>query len=346
MAKQFFNVIPGSDACCILLYGEIGEYHDCVRSADIARELLEAAAAYKKVDVRINSKGGDVYAGIAIFNALRNSSAEITIYIDGIAASIASAIAQCGKRVEMSRYARLMIHGVSGGMYGSKAELQNLISEIESLEATLCSIYAEKTGKTPEEIREAYFDGKDHWLTAQEALDLGFVDGIYDADPVPEDSTPEQIYVAIQNRLQVEQNDNNMIEKLKQRASFANCATDDDVLRRVDELETAAAKTPALEVENTALKAENEAFKAEKEAAEEAVIDNTLEEAFKDGRITDPEKAEFKAMFKAAPDVARAQLERRKPSQRIVNQLDGGQGGTGKSAWDARMEEIRKNANQ
>ena len=98
-------MIPGTDACCILLYGDIGEYDDNVRSGDIARELLEAEALTGKVDVRINSNGGEVYSGIAIFNALKNSKADITIYVDGIAASMASVIALCGKPVQMSRTA-------------------------------------------------------------------------------------------------------------------------------------------------------------------------------------------------------------------------------------------------
>lgn len=130
-------MIPGTDACCILLYGDIGEYDDNVRSGDIARELLEAEALTGKVDVRINSNGGEVYSGIAIFNALKNSKADITIYVDGIAASMASVIALCGKPVQMSRYARLMLHSVQGGCYGNKDEMKDCIREIEALEDTL-----------------------------------------------------------------------------------------------------------------------------------------------------------------------------------------------------------------
>ena len=89
-------MIPGEDACCILLYGDIGEYSD-VTAAAIVRELMEAEASGKRIDVRINSNGGDVYTGIAIFNALRGSKADIHIYVDGIAASMASVIALCGK---------------------------------------------------------------------------------------------------------------------------------------------------------------------------------------------------------------------------------------------------------
>jgi ATP-dependent Clp endopeptidase proteolytic subunit ClpP len=338
MTKKIFNMIPGPDSCCVLLYGEIGEWN----SADIARELIEAAITYKKIDVRINSRGGEVLAGIAIFNTLRNIvDAEITIYIDGIAASIASAIAMCGKRVEMSRYARLMIHGVSGGMWGTKTELASLLEEIESLEETLCSIYAEKTGQTPEQIRETYFDGKDHWLTADEALELGFIDAIYDAEPVPDASTPEKIYTAIQNRF-TNQNFNNMLKQLQKRPSFANCATDEDVLNRVDELEKEAAKVKSLETENQRLTSEAEARRAADEEAAEAVVDAELDEAVKTNRIMEPEKAEFKAMYKANPEIYKAQLARRKPGTRIVDVLKDGEGGQ-TDVWAERFQEIENN---
>lgn len=162
---------------------------------------MEAERVSRRIHIRINSNGGEVYSGIAIFNALRQSKADIRIYVDGIAASMASVIALCGKPVEMSRYARLMLHSVSGGCYGNKQDLQRCMEEIESLESSLSEIYSERLGLDPDTIRQTYFDGEDHWLTAQEALDLGFIDGIYDADPVPEDSTPAQIYTLFNNRL-------------------------------------------------------------------------------------------------------------------------------------------------
>ena len=239
MTRQFFNMIAGKDgAACLLLYGNIGTYED-VRSGDIVRELLEIEATYPKVDVRINSMGGEVYAGIAIFNALRNSRADITIYIDGIAASIASVIAACGKPVHMSRFARLMIHSVSGGCWGDKDDLRKCIDEIDALEGTLADIYASRTGKTAGEVRAEWFDGEEHWFTADEALAAGLVDGVYDTEPVPEDSTPRQVYEIYQNRLNP---DKMLIDELKKRPSFANVAGDEEVLTRVGRLETEAAK--------------------------------------------------------------------------------------------------------
>ena len=96
--ERIFNIIPGpqEDTCCILLYGEIGDYAD-VGAEDIVCQLVAAERTYRKIDVRINSVGGEVAAGIAIFNFLRQSAADITIYIDCIAASTASFIAGCGK---------------------------------------------------------------------------------------------------------------------------------------------------------------------------------------------------------------------------------------------------------
>lgn len=130
--KRFFNIIPGKDAACILLYGEIGEY-DRVRSGDIARELIEAESASRQIDVRINSIGGDIFTGMAIFNAFRQSAADITIYIDGVAASMGSVIAACGKPVKMSRYARLMVHSPSGGAYGNAGEMEETAGMLKAL---------------------------------------------------------------------------------------------------------------------------------------------------------------------------------------------------------------------
>lgn len=338
MTKRFFNLIPSADSCCILLYGYIGEY-DTITSADITRELLEAEASYKKIDVRINSLGGEVYAGIAIFNALRNSKADITIYIDGVAASTASFIASCGKPLKMSRYARLMLHSISGGVYGTTSDLLSCIEEIKQLENTLCEIYSSRCGKSVNEIRATYFDGKDHWLTAQQALELGFIDEIYDTDPVPEDSNPQQIYNIYQNRLTNQKpNNNKMIEQLKKRPSFANCASEADVLQRIGELEANAAKVPALTQERDDLKAKNKVFEGKVAADAEAEVVALVDNAFNEGRISEPQKATYVALLKADRENGEAALKALPAQKRIVDVL--GQDGTGPGAWEKRMTEL------
>lgn len=343
--KHFFNIHPiNEDSCSILLYGEIGDFGSGVSSGDITRELLAAEASYKRIDVRINSIGGEVYAGIAIFNALRNSSADIRIYIDGIAASMASVIALCGKPVEMSKYARLMLHSVSGGCYGNKEELRSTLKEIESLEDTLCAMYAARMGKAPEWIKQTYFDGSEHWLTADEALSLGLIDGIYDADPVPvpPDSTPEQIYTLFNNRLnRGPQTDPNMnIDEIKKRPQFKDCATEADVLERIDQLEGQAAKAEALESENADLKAK---VKEHEDAAEQVAAaerQTLLDEAEGDGRINAETRPVYENLLKEHPEDGKKALSALTPKKRVVEDLHG-DGSKKESPWDKRQREIR-----
>ncbi len=337
-------MIPGTDACCILLYGDIGEY-DGVRSGDIARELLEAEALTGKVDVRINSNGGEVYSGIAIFNALKNSKADITIYVDGIAASMASVIALCGKPVQMSRYARLMLHSVQGSCYGNKDEMKNCIREIEALEDTLCEMYATRMGKAKDEIRAMYFDGRDHWLRADEALSLGLIDGIYDADPVPEDSTPEQVFQIFNNRLQQPQNENDMnLDELKKRPRFTNCATDDDFLREIGLLETEAGKVPSLNAEVDRLKGELKVFQDKAEADDAAARKQLLDAAEKDGRIDAATRPIYENLLAKDRENSEKALEKLSPKRRVMTDVRTEPDNEG--PWNKRMREIQEKLNR
>jgi ATP-dependent Clp endopeptidase proteolytic subunit ClpP len=342
MKNKFLNIVASGSNATIFLYGDIGDssWYD-VRSVDISRELKEAESAYKKIDVRINSNGGEVYAGIAIFNALRNSKADIHIYVDGIAASMASVIALCGKPVEMSKYARLMLHSVSGGCYGSKGELKEVIEQIESLEGSLCDMYAKKTGLTADKIRETYFDGKDHYLNANEALSAGFVDGIYDADPVPEDSTPEQIYQIFNNRLHKPQITNQMnIEDLRKRPLFKDAATDADVLRIVGHLETEAGKVTGLTTQVTDLTARLKVFEDKAKADADAAKKTLLDEAEADGRINAQTRPVYQALLDKDRENGEAALRALTVKKRVVTALKEGNEPL-PGAWEKRQEEIR-----
>lgn len=337
-------MIPGREACCILLYGDIGDYDD-VRSGDIARELLEAESAYGKIDVRINSNGGDVYAGIAIFNALKNSKADITIYIDGIAASMASVIALCGKPVQMSRYSRLMLHSVMGGCYGNKDEMRRCIAEIESLEDTLCEMYATRLGKGKDEIRSTYFDGTDHWLRADEALALGFIDGIYDADPVPEDSTPDQVYQIFNNRLNKPQNEEQMnLDELKKRPHFKNRASDEDFLREIGVLETEAGKVPGLNTEVNRLTGELKVFQDKAKADEENSRKKLLDDAQEDGRIDATTRPIYENLLVKDRENGEKALEKLAPKRKVMNDLHVNP--TDESPWNKRQREIKEKLNR
>lgn len=342
MKTKYFNrFVPGDGRCTVYLYGEIGEDRP-VNSTDIVLDLADASREYGRVDIRINSVGGDVYSGIAIFNAIVQSNADIHIYIDGIAASMASAIALCGKPVEMSRYARLMIHSVRGGFYGTASEMEECAREILGLEDTLCGMYAKKAGMTHEEFKAAYFDGKDHWLTAAEALEKGFVDGVYDTDPLPEDSTPEQIYRTFNNRLDEAHNVNNMglIDEIKKNPQFKDCATDQDVLAKLGQLEGQANGAAALATENATLKRENQEFKAKEEAAFKAAKQELLDGAVKDGRISEATRPAFEALLEQDFEKGKSTIAALKPTKRVMEDIHQSQQ-QGKDHWTEAFNGIK-----
>lgn len=340
--ERFFNIQTAQNGdSTIFLYGDIGDGYE-VRSGQIASELLEAEKRSGRINVRINSNGGDVYSGIAIFNALKNSKAEIHIYIDGIAASMASVIALCGKPVEMSKYARLMLHSVSGGCYGNKKDMQKCIEEIESLEDTLSDICAVRLGMSKEEVKATYFDNEDHWLTAAEALRLGFIDGIYDADPVPADSTPEQIYTLFNNRLERPLNNNQMnLEELKKRPRFKDCADDAAALKEIDNLEKAVEKVPVLEQENVSLKAKVKTYEEKAAMDADAERKKLLDAAEKDGRINAQTRSTFENILKQDMEAGKSALSALTPKRKVMEDINvtpetGG-------AWRKRQAEIREN---
>ena len=81
MEHRIVDIIDGTNECCIMLYGDIGDWGS-IQPEDIVKKLMTAESEGRRIDVRINSVGGEVYAALAIFNALRASRADITIYID------------------------------------------------------------------------------------------------------------------------------------------------------------------------------------------------------------------------------------------------------------------------
>lgn len=343
--SKFFNIQTDRDGTVtIFLYGDIGDHYD-VQSGRVAGELMEAEKAGRRVNVRINSNGGEVYCGIAIYNALKNSRADVHLYVDGIAASMASVIALCGKPVEMSKYARLMLHSVSGGCYGNKKDMQKCIEEIESLEDSLAGIYAARLGMTGEEVKAAYFDGEDHWLTADEALRLGFIDGIYDAEPVPADSTPEQIYTLFNNRLVEPQNKDKMnLEEIRKHPSFKDCKNEDEVIARAQAYAQEAGRAGSLAEENASLKARVKEFEDKAAADEEAARKALLDEAEADGRINAVTRPTYENILKASPEEGKKVLASLAPKRKVMEDIRVEPGG--ESPWDKRMREIKDKLNK
>lgn len=165
----------------ILLYGVIGEdgYWDDVTSKQFAEDLKAVEDAVK-INVRINSPGGDVFAGQAIYSMLKRCKSEVIVYIDGLAASIASIVAMSGDKIIMPKNAMMMIHKPWTITAGNANDMREQADTLDKIEESLISVYTDKTGLSAEEIKTLLED--ETWLTASDALEKGFIDEIEETE--------------------------------------------------------------------------------------------------------------------------------------------------------------------
>lgn len=220
--KKFWivNVINPNSAE-ILLYGYISEYD--ISSSDFIIELSQLSNQYNDLKIRINSGGGSVFEGIAIYNAIKSmqkSGKKITTCIDGIAASMAGVIAIAGNPVQISKYGKMMIHRASGGAFGDADQMRQQAQLVEDAEKDIIQMFAERTGLTPEEVKTKWLQsGVDNWLSADKCIQFHLVDEVYDADPVPvpdnvtDEKQLQNIFSTVLNK-SISQSQNNNMNKI------------------------------------------------------------------------------------------------------------------------------------
>lgn len=174
----------------LFLYSYIDEYearalvdqlNEIVRAAAVSEGASEAAAKQVGVALHIHSPGGEVYSGFALYHqlqALKAQGLEVTVYIDGLAASMAGIVAMAGGRICMARHAQLMVHNPWAMAQGDSATLRRDADQLEAIRKQLIDIYQKRTGLSSEELSELMDD--ETYLTAEEAFVLGFVDEVTD----------------------------------------------------------------------------------------------------------------------------------------------------------------------
>jgi ATP-dependent Clp protease, protease subunit len=189
--RQYFSVQneASADRAEIKLYDVIGE--DWLGEGDGAKSFSDALSKIpkgRKILVRINSPGGNVWDGIAMYKLLRERKDDVTTQIDGIALSIASVIALGGSKVVISRTGQFMAHNPWTGLYveGDEQDIAEAARlTIDSLAAAKKSIqiaYMDKTGKPEPDVSEMM--NKTTWLVGDEAKTAGFVDEVCDEEAV------------------------------------------------------------------------------------------------------------------------------------------------------------------
>lgn len=326
----------------LLIYDEIGEWG--TKAKDVAQFLIDNEG--EDIDIRINSPGGSVFDAYAIYNNIRNTK-NVTIYIDGIAASAAAIIALCGKPLKMADNAQLMLHSASTAAWGNKKQMEEQITFLDSIDTTLASMIATKMGKEVQEIKDTYFDGADHWLTAQECKDMGICELWR---PSAEDRVNlQKVTACLHYDTNINQKYNNtMLQKLQTVKAFMNCHTEDEAMVRINDMVSKNAELTARVAELEKVEKEFNELKDKLNKAEESADAEFIDEAVKDGRITEEMKPTYEKMMAADRESTRKVISSlaKKKAEKVEDFINKGSEGQANSAWDKKIAEYKENLNK
>ena len=164
----------------LFLNGTIAEeswFDDDITPALFKEELLSGSG---DITVWINSPGGDCVAAAQIYNMLMDYKCNVTVKIDGIAASAASVIAMAGTKVMVSPVSMLMIHNPATMAFGDSAEMQKAIAMLDEVKESIINAYEIKTGMS--RVKISHLMDAETWMNANMAIELGFADEIMKRD--------------------------------------------------------------------------------------------------------------------------------------------------------------------
>jgi ATP-dependent Clp protease protease subunit len=171
-----FSIKAQANEAEIYLYEEIGSgWFGGVGAKEFKDELLKIGKV-NNISVRLNSPGGDVFDGLAIYNLLKQNPARVTVYIDGLAASIASVIAMAGDEIRMGESAMLMVHDPWTMAMGDAQEMRDVADRLEKVGNQLLNIYSKRTGLKRTDVADLM--AAETWMTGEEAMLNGFIDSI------------------------------------------------------------------------------------------------------------------------------------------------------------------------
>ena len=180
----------------IYIYDEIGYWG--LTAADFVRDLQAVKAG--KINLHLNTPGGDVFDGIAIHNALRQHSASVAVQVDSLAASIGSVIAMAGDTITMAKHSTMMIHDPFGFAMGNAEDMRKMSEILDQLGDTIAGVYAERAGGSVREWRDVML--AETWYSDREAVEAGLADEV-DGDSTAENSFDLSIFHNVPEGLRI-----------------------------------------------------------------------------------------------------------------------------------------------
>lgn len=181
--RQWFRIsnLTNEAATRIDIYEEIGGWG--VSASEFVRELR--AIATPEVHLHVNSPGGSVFDGVAIFNALVQHPARVTAYVDGLAASAASFIVQSADDVVMNPGSMMMVHDAIGMTWGNAHDHTTMAGLLAQVSDSIAELYAARAGGTAADWRAVMENdgGEGRWYTAEQAVAAGLADRVHGTEP-------------------------------------------------------------------------------------------------------------------------------------------------------------------
>lgn len=207
MLNRFWQIRNLTESSAdIYLYNEIGEnwWGESTSAKDFKKELDEIGDV-QTLNIFINSPGGSVFDGMAIYNQLKRHNAYKNVHVDGIAASIASVIALAGDKLVIPRNAYFMIHQPWALALGSAADFRKMADSLDVIEEGILNVYEDHSALTREEI-QAMMEAET-WMTGEEALEYGFADEVGEEIQIAASAAKTEIWGRFRHppRLETEQ---------------------------------------------------------------------------------------------------------------------------------------------
>jgi ATP-dependent protease ClpP protease subunit len=199
---DWFRVVNANgERAELYIYGVIGDdwNPEDVTASQFVNALKEITAS--SIDLHINSPGGLVFDGVAIYSALKNHSATVNVSVDGIAASAASFVAMAGDSIAIEKPAKMMIHDARGLVIGNSDDMTEMASLLNELSDTIAEIYSDRAGGSVESWRAKM--KAETWFSSAEAVKSGLADRVAnDKASAPESRSSQLVRARARVRFQ------------------------------------------------------------------------------------------------------------------------------------------------
>ncbi len=178
MKKKWWSIKAKAKDAEIWIYEEIGDFWDAgVSAKDFAKDM-QTIGKVDRIILHLNSPGGIVWDGIAIYNILKQHPAQVSVNIEGLAASIASVVAMAGNEVIMAENAMMMIHDPWGFSMGSADEMRKTADMLDKVKESILNAYVAKSNGKTDEPKFVDLMSAETWMNASEAMDFGLIDSV------------------------------------------------------------------------------------------------------------------------------------------------------------------------